>query len=249
MTRTWNDHVGFTFCEGTQGSFLGVDEIVNCLSSCVLLGVGIRGGLRQGIDNFTCLLYGALTVCGLGSVMFHAHLIEAFRFVDELAILYLVSLGYYVAALNYLHQKGIRTPFFRYSFAVVTVSSFIGIAEVDIFNGNLYLFCLLTAVLVSGIFFFAVNGGEYLSEFERELVKKGQIACAVASIAWIVDMAFCWPIVSYFYLHALWHCLMAITVNYFIEIHESQIKRMERKGLMYTTFYGPFVFIAPSIPV
>ena len=55
MTRSWNDHVGFTFCEGTQGSFLGVDEIVNCLSSCVLLGVGIRGGLRQGIDNFTCL--------------------------------------------------------------------------------------------------------------------------------------------------------------------------------------------------
>ena len=150
MIRSWNDHVGFTFCEGSwsQDPFLGVDEMVNCLSSCVLLGVGIRGGLRQGIDNFTCLLYGALTVCGIGSLMFHAHLIEAFRFVDELAILYLVSLGYYVAALNYLHQKGIHNPIFRYSFAVVTIISFIGIAEIDIFNGNLYLFCLLNYKII-----------------------------------------------------------------------------------------------------
>lgn len=249
MIRSWNDHVGFTFCEGawTQRPFLGVDELVNCLSSCVLLGVGIRGGLRQGIDNFTCLLYGALTVCGIGSLLFHAHLIEAFRFVDELAILYLVSIGFYVAALNYLRHKGVCNPVLRYSFAVMSIISFIGIAEIDIFNGNLYLFCVLTAVLVGGIFLFAVKGDEYLIASERELVKKGQFACAVASIAWIVDMGFCYEIVSYLYLHSIWHCLMAVTINYCIEIHESQTKRTDRKGSIYTTSYGPFVFVFASI--
>ena len=221
---------------------------MNCLSSCVLLAVGIKGGARQGIDPFTCLLYGALTVCGIGSVLFHAHLIEAFRFVDELSILYLVSLGYYVAALDYFRHKGFRNPILRYLFAVLSIISFIGIAEVDIFNGNLYLFCGLTAGLVGGIFFFSVKGIQYLIPLEQDLVKKSQLVCGIASTAWIVDMALCWEIVSYLYLHSIWHGLMAITINYLIEIHESQTKRTDRKGSVYTTSYGPFVFVSPSIP-
>ena len=250
MIRSWNGHVGFTFCEGawTDPQSWGVDELANCLSSCVLLGVGIKGGLRKGADNFTYLLYGALTVCGIGSLLFHAHLIEAFRFVDELSILYLVSLGYYVGALDYLRQKEIRRPVIRYLFAVVSIISFIGIAEVDIFNGNLYLFCGLTALLVAGIFFFAVKGVEYLIPAEQELVRNAQLVCGVASVAWIVDMAFCWEIVSYLYLHSIWHCLMAVTINYLIEIHESQTKRTDRKGCVYLTSYGPFVFAFSSIP-
>ncbi len=113
MIRTWNGHVGFTFCEGAWADpeSSGVAELTNCLSSFVLLGVGIKGGLRSGLDDFTRLLYGALTVCGIGSVLFHAHLIEAFRFIDEMAILYLVCLGFYVAALDYFHQKNIRQGF------------------------------------------------------------------------------------------------------------------------------------------
>jgi len=250
MIRTWNGHVGFTFCEGAWADpeASGVAELVNCLSSFVFLGVGIKGGLRAGVDDFTRLLYGALTVCGIGSVLFHAHLIEAFRFVDELSILYLVCLGFYVSALDYFRQKNSREPGLRYLFAVLTVMSFIGITEVDVFNGNLYLFCVLTSVLVGGVFAFAVKGNLELVPSERDLVNKGRLACGIASAAWIVDMACCWEIVSYFYLHSIWHCLMAVTANCLIEIHESQTKRTNRKGSIYHTSYGPFVFVFPSIP-
>ena len=179
--------------------------------------------------------------------MFHARLIEAFRFIDEIAILYMVCLGFYVAALDYFRQKNSRNPGIRYLFAVLTVGSFIGIAEVDIFNGNLYLFCALTSLLVGGIFNFAVKGNRELVPTERDLVNKGRLACGVASVAWIVDMACCWEFVSYLYLHSLWHCLMAVTANCLIEIHESQTKRTDRKGSIYHTSYGPFVFVFPSI--
>jgi len=241
MSRAWNNHVGFTFCEGTwsPNPFFGIDELINCLSSCVLLGVGIRGGMRQKMDTFTYLLYGALTVCGMGSFMFHARLIEAFRLADELAILYLVTLGYYVAALDYISHKDESNSGFQYS--VIAVSSFIGIAEIDIFTGNLYVFCLLTALLVGGIVYFSVNGNQYLSVFEQNLVKKGQVAGIISAVAWIGDMALCGKTISYFYLHALWHCLIAVTINYFIEIHESQIRR-KRKETVSPSFFGPFVF-------
>jgi len=249
MIRTWNGHVGFTFCEGAWADpeTSGIAELTNCLSSFVLLGVGIKGGLRSGLDDFTRLLYGALTVCGIGSVLFHAHLIEAFRFIDEMAILYLVCLGFYVAALDYFRHKKSRNPGIRYLFAVLTVTSFIGITEVDIFNGNLYLFSALTSLLVGGIFAFAVKGNLELVPTERDLVNKGRLACGVASVAWIVDMACCWEFVSYLYLHSLWHCLMAVTANCLIEIHESQTKRTDRKGSIYHTSYGPFAFVFPSI--
>jgi len=249
MIRTWNGHVGFTFCEGVWADpgVLGVDELANCLSSVVLLGVGIKGGLRSGLDDFTRLLYGALTVCGIGSVLFHANLIEAFRFIDEIAILYLVCLGFYVAALDYFRKKHIRNSGLRYLFAVLTVTSFIGITEVDMFNGNLYLFCALTAILVGGVFAFVSKGARELVPTERRLVDRGRLACGIASVAWVVDMSCCWEIVSYFYLHSVWHCLMAVTANCLIEIHESQTKRTDRKGSIYHISYGPFVFVFPSI--
>lgn len=249
MIRTWNGQVGFTFCEGAWADHesSGVAELANCLSSFVFIGIGIKGGLRSGIDDFTRLLYGALTVCGIGSVLFHAHLIEAFRFIDELSILYMVCLGFYVAALDYFRQKNSRNSGLQYLFAVLTVMSFIGITEVDIFNGNLYLFCALTSVLVGSIFAFAAKGNLELVPTERDLVNKGRLACGIATAAWIVDMGFCWEIVSYFYLHSIWHCLMAVTANCLIEIHESQTKRTDRKGSIYHTSYGPFVFVFPSI--
>ncbi len=249
MIRDWNGHVGFSFCEGvwTDPGSRGIAELGNCLSSFVLLGVGIKGGLRSGLDDFTRLLYGALTVCGIGSALFHAHLIEAFRFIDEMAILYLVCLGVYVSANDYFRQKRIRNAGIQYLVSVLTVMSFIGITEVDIFNGNLYLFSALTSLLVGSIFFFAVKGGGELVSTERDLVIKGQLACGVASVAWIVDMTCCWEFISYLYLHTFWHCLMAVTANCFIEIHESQTKRTDRKGSIYHTSYGPFVFVFPSI--
>ena len=114
-------------------------------------------------------------------------------------------------------------------------------------NGNLYLFSALTSILVGGIFAFSVKGNLELVPTERDLVDKGRLACGVASVAWIVDMACCWEFVSYLYLHSLWHCLMAVTANCLIEIHESQTKRTDRKGSIYHTSYGPFVFVFPSI--
>lgn len=224
----WNDPEPVLFCEGRWSSAArpgsAAYEAINALSSAAFVLIGVQGGARTGVDCWTRLLYAILTVCGVGSVLFHAHFIVAFRFWDEFALALLVTLGSFVTWCDFVQRtRPEMQPAARsrrlFAGAVASTLAFVGIVEVDVFAKSLSLYATLVGSCLFTIFFFAESARHTMGATERHLLRRAEIAGGAAALAWSVDLFLCSLPVSYLFLHGWWHLLIAVTANHLIELH------------------------------
>ncbi len=230
----WDDFVGFTFCEGSGVGGLESDKLfdepVSVFSSLFIAAVGFWGGVSSSIggqqriySDWTGLLYAMLTACGLGSSLFHAKFIYAFRYFDEFAMIHIITFGGFVCCCRRL-----KRPTARYFSAVTLLLFNIAFHEVDIFDPSpdtfRVLFVFAVVALIALIFGTPDSDASAFNQDELRVLK-GAFGCLIAGgLCWLADVLLC-EYARYFYLHTWWHVFMALAANRLIELNQSKLGR------------------------
>jgi dihydroceramidase len=205
------------WCEANYAVTPFVCEFFNTVSSLAMVLAGGLGALlhRRVLDRWVLVAFGLLGLVGLGSIAFHATLRFEFQMLDELPMLYLVTLmAYLVMEPGPAVRFGRWLPAALVTYAVVaTMSATLTRGQFQFFVfqitfGVLELYCLVRVYLLSR---------EPENRRIRPIFRFG-VALYVAAIGlWFVDVRFCpvmslgWPVVGLPnpQLHAWWHVLVS----------------------------------------
>nr|QBK86796.1 MAG: ceramidase [Marseillevirus LCMAC103] len=251
----WNEFSGFTFCEGTwlNTPWYLPAEVANCLSSLILVAVGVRGGAveKEGTQRDMCrLLYAALTACGIGSALFHAKFIYAFRFLDEFSMIHLATLGCYAAVCK-RYPRG-KTSFVA---AVALILSNVVLAEIDFFAPSPAVFRSLFCAPLLAVAALTVAERRIYDPLQKGLALRALAAAAAAGMSWAADLLLCdYALARFLFLHAWWHLFVAAAANHLIELNfsrgENGDKRRFRGGprLDEVRAWRLFTFLSASPP-
>jgi len=225
------------WCEANYAVSRFVCEFFNTLSSLAMVIAGVSGALahRRVFDRWMLAGFGCLGVVGLGSVAFHGTLKFEFQLLDELPMLYLVTMMVYlllepgptnrlgrwlpVALLSYAFLATISDAFTRGRFQFFAF---------QITFGALELFCLLRIGLLSW---------EGPNRPVRPLFKVGLALYLSGILFWFVDLRFCaWlnvqlPEVGLVnpQLHAWWH--LFVSGGFYLLLLVVAFDRLQRRGL------------------
>jgi dihydroceramidase len=205
------------WCEANYAVTPLICEFFNTVSSLAMVVAGGLGALlhRRVLDRWMLLAFGLLGVVGLGSIAFHATLRFEFQMLDELPMLYLVTLmAYLVMEPGPQRRFGRWLPWTLLGYAVVaTMSATLTRGRFQFFAfqitfGGLELYCLLRVYLLS-----REQGNGRI----RAIFKIGVALYLGAIGLWFVDVRFCpamsrgWPAVGLAnpQFHAWWHVLVS----------------------------------------
>lgn len=245
MEDIQSTHVNFAFCEGTIYPFAvtpHIEEFVNCLTSLIFVYVGLLGGLIHRnikLEKLTLLLYATLTVCGIGSALFHAQLIYKFKYLDEFAMIHLASLGFYVCCC---HMSG--NQIWRFICGIVAILFDIILIEINIFLLNPNIFRILFSVPIIAVYIMFKYNMVNKTEIQKKLIKYAFISSLIAIICWLIDFHFCYDVPSFnLFYHGLWHIMIAHATVNLIELgHITYIIKSHNIIPSISYISGPFVF-------
>ena len=202
----WNDHVGFHFCESRLSSSGSIHEPINAFSSLIFIGYAMYILYSHKQHNhhtiFCCSL---LTICGIGSFLFHMHLCELFRLMDEGPMILLSCYSAYFFSSSILGNTSCRCFFWMlYAVILLACNPFI---EPNIFRtlfGIPLAYSIYTLLHVYTIFY--------------EEIHAIVLSSVIALLFWIIDMHFCNPITKLFLLHTWWHVCIGYTAFKLIQV-------------------------------
>ena len=215
----------FLFCEGKWSTFMfwPIAEPASCASSVIFLVAAWKGGVREYIDDTTRLLYAILAVCGTGSILFHANPIDSFRFIDEFSIILISTIGAHTGVCDYIRRNiraCVRPALWMFTSGVMAVFWSLTAIQIDIIMRDVLSLFFLCAIPVGVILLLAETSMDVQrNAIEKQLLREAETLLTCGSFVWLIDLLACSKIVSYFYLHAWWHILMAAAINRLIELH------------------------------
>jgi dihydroceramidase len=224
------------WCEANYAVTPFVCEFFNTLSSLAMVVAGGLGAFvhRRVFDRWMLAAFGCLGVVGLGSVAFHGTLRFEFQLLDELPMLYLVTMMVYL-----LLEPGPRARFGRWlplallGYAcLATLSDAFTQGRFQFFAfqfsfGFLELFCLVRVGLLSA---------EWANRPVRPLFKLGLALYVGGILLWFADLRFCsWLSVQLPaagianpQLHAWWH--MLVSGGFYMLLLVVAYDRLRRRG-------------------
>ncbi len=206
------------WCETNYEHVHHVSELFNSVSSLAMVLVGVLGiALHRGVleRRFT-LAFALVSVVGLGSVAFHSTLRFEHQMMDELPMLYLVSVIAYILVENRPERRfGVWFPLALLGYALVATALTAGM------RGKLQ-FYLFHASFVTLELFGLV--GTWLIHRRsqdvrgRRVFRLGMGSYVLAIILWRSDIAFCSTLnqtlpsmgIPNPQFHAWWHVLVSL---------------------------------------
>jgi dihydroceramidase len=205
------------WCEMNYAVSPFVCEFFNTISSMALIAAGALGALlhRRVLERRMLWAFALLSLVGVGSIAFHATLRFELQMLDELPMLYLVTLmAYLLLEPGPKVRFGVWLPASLLGYALLTTACAAftrGRFQFYAFQltfGSLELFCLLQVYLLSK---------NPSNAPVRPLFRLGFSAYLIAIVLWFVDFRFC-DLVSVRLpalgvpnpqLHAWWHVLVS----------------------------------------
>jgi dihydroceramidase len=205
------------WCEANYAVTPFVCEFFNTLSSLAMIAAGALGILlhRRALDRRMRWAFGLLCVVGVGSIGFHATLRFELQMLDELPMLYLVTLMVYLLLEpGPARRFGAWFPAALVGYALLaTASEAFTRGEFQFYAfhvsfGSLEMFCLFRVFLLTR---------EPGNAAVRPLFRVGLVAYVSGIALWLVDLKAC-PLVSVRLpalgipnpqLHAWWHVLVS----------------------------------------
>ena len=224
------------WCEANYAVTPFVCEFFNTVSSLAMVAAGGVGAfLHRGVfDRWMLIAFGLLGAVGLGSVAFHATLRFEFQLLDELPMLYLVTMLVYLLMEPGPERRfGQWLPLALLGYVLLaTLSDGLTRGRVQFFAfqvsfGALELFCLLRVYLLST---------EPANREVRPLFKLGLTLYLVGILLWFVDLRFC-PYLSVGapalgfanpQFHAWWHIL--VSCGFYLLLLVIAYDRLRRRG-------------------
>ncbi len=225
------------WCEANYAVTPFVCEFFNTLSSLAMVVAGGLGAFlhRRVLDRWMLAAFGCLGLVGLGSVAFHGTLRFEFQLLDELPMLYLVTMmAYLLLEPGPKSRFGPWLPLALLGYAcLATISDVFARGQFQFFAfqisfGALELFCLLRVGLLS-----AAQANRSI----RPLFKLGLALYVGGILLWFVDLRSCaWLSVSLPaaglanpQLHAWWHVL--VSGGFYLLLLVVAYDRLRRRGL------------------
>lgn len=205
------------WCEANYVHSRYVAEWFNTLSSLAMVGVGWLGLWlhRRVLEKRFLFAFALVSLVGVGSVAFHGTLLFQLQMLDELPMVYLVTLILYILLEDRRERRfGPWLPAVLWGYvALLTVLCSVSRGKVEfwIFQvsfGSLELYCLGRVAWLQ----------RTLDARTRRLFRFGMAAYLVAIVLWFVDLRACgWvsvtlPSLGFFnpQLHAWWHVLVSV---------------------------------------
>jgi len=204
------------WCEANYQVTPYVAELWNTLSSLALVGAGLFGALgRHARDGRVRAAFGLLAVVGMGSIAFHASLRFELQILDELPMLYLVTLIVFILA-----EPGPPRRFGPW-FPIVLVAADAVLTLLSAGSRGPAQFWIFQ-VAFGSLEFWSLGRTAVLywrskSVERRRLFRFGMTAYLAGIAVWFVDLRFCAPLVTWLTAHGLpnpqfhawWHVLVA----------------------------------------
>ncbi|ORZ33668.1 ceramidase [Catenaria anguillulae PL171] len=236
------------WCESNYVVSYYVAEFANSISNVALFIGGlflIWTTYRLKMEKRFYVADVVMIVIGIGSFSFHATLRYGAQLLDELPMVYLGLIGFYIAIENQPKDR------FRFLPAALWIIGIVySIAHWHYrFIGMFYAAC---GILLGPAFFIPALYG-LKCKVVRMAMLRTSLAFMFAITVWVLDRVFCaW--IEHFYLHAWWHCGIAlagtlwISTMMFIRLHHV----LKRPGIVirYYLLVFPHVTIeeGPSDP-
>jgi dihydroceramidase len=224
------------WCEANYSVTPVVCEFFNTVSSLAMVIAGALGVFlhRRVFDVRTRWAFGLLALVGVGSIAFHGTLRFEFQILDELPMLYLVSLmAYLILEPGPTARFGVALPI-----ALVCYAMFATAADAftrgrfqffafQIVFGGLEMFCLFRVYLLS-----RQPGNEAV----RSLFRAGVVFYVVGILLWFIDLRFCSFVsvglakfgIPNPQLHAWWHVL--VSCGFYLLLLVVGYDRLRRRG-------------------
>jgi dihydroceramidase len=220
------------WCEANYAVTPLVCEFFNTLSSFAMVVAGVLGIVVHWrvLDRWLLVAFGLLAVVGIGSVAFHGTLRFEFQMLDEVPMLYLVTLMVYLLLEpGPTHRFGEWLPWTLLAYAVAaTLSDAVTRGRVQFFAfqisfGTLEMFCLLRVFLLS----VERNNRPVLPFF-----KAGLVFYLGGILLWFTDLKFC-PLLSDSgfpnpQLHAFWH--VSVSCGFYLLLLVVGYDRLRRRS-------------------
>ncbi|MGO9767442.1 MAG: ceramidase [Myxococcaceae bacterium] len=205
------------WCEVNYAVTPFICEFFNTVSSLAMVVAGALGVLlhRGVLDRWTRSAFGLLCLVGVGSIAFHGTLKFELQMLDELPMLYLVTLmAYLLAEPGPTPRFGVWLPVVLVGYALLaTLSAAVMRGRLQFFAfqtsfGLLELFCLVR------VYWLSRDPG---NAPVRRLFQLGMACYGAAILLWFVDLRLCDVInvrLTAFglpnpQLHAWWHVLVS----------------------------------------
>jgi dihydroceramidase len=220
------------WCEANYAVTRFVCEFFNTLSSLAMVIAGVVGMAlhRRVLDRWLLVAFGLLAVVGIGSVAFHGTLRFEFQMLDEVPMLYLVTLMVYL-----LLEPGPTRRFgnwlpwtlLLYAIAATLADAFtrgrVQFYAFQVSFGGLEMFCLFRVFLLS---------------IEREnrdvfpFFKAGLVFYLGGILLWFIDLRFCSLLSESAFpnpqLHAWWH--VSVSCGFYLLLLVVGYDRLRRRG-------------------
>jgi dihydroceramidase len=185
------------WCESNFQTNKYIAEFVNSLTSLFITLCGIIGMYYY---DQTFILYFSLSIIGITSYYFHATLSEFGQMLDELSIMFCISLSIWFIN-SYVHRM-----INKKTLIYLCIFQFISMIIYPILN-RLILFTWSIPVLYKFKLYYNLNPKI------RKSVEKIVLLFTLSILCWIVDyicVSFLYPM----YLHGWWHILIGLTGYY-----------------------------------
>ena len=222
----------FYFCEGRfwKGDPIPqISEFTNAISSFFLSIFGLLCLFyprKKKLNRVLQYLYILLILCGINSCLFHSSMSKGWKYMDELPMIIMISLGVSEHILAYAqYKKKNLTPVIKHGIQGVMMSYMLLVMVFDIvMEDPIYFrtfFGLPYVVVVYFLYYTYKNTEKYI----KYVIRMSVISGLSGLCCWLLDYHFCNQWTVYLYFHSLWHILIGYSTTCLFEIlHYYRIK-------------------------
>ncbi len=225
------------WCEANYVVTPYICEFFNTVSSLAMVAAGAVGALlhRRVLNPLILMAFGLLFLVGVGSVGFHGTLRFEFQMLDELPMLYLVTLmAYLLAEPGPIRHFGLWLPCLLLGYALLATLSAVflrGQFQFYAFQVSfalLELFCLLRVYRLSR---------DLQNAPVRRLFRIGIAVYGAAIVLWFIDLRWCDALKTQLtacglpnpQFHAWWHVL--VSFGFYLLLLVVGWDRVRRRGM------------------
>lgn len=225
------------WCEANYVHSRFVAEWFNTLSSLAMVAVGLVGLWlhRRVLERRFLFAFALVSLVGVGSVAFHGTLLFQLQMLDELPMLYLVTLIVYILFEDRPTRRfGRWFPALLWAYvALLTVLCSVSRGQVEFW---------VFQVSFTTLEFYALGRVYWLQRrldaATRTLYRWGMLAYAVAMACWLVDLKACaWVSAANPQLHAWWHVL--VSVGFYLLLLVIASHRLRTLGQTFEVAFTP----------
>jgi hypothetical protein len=179
------------FCEFYYSSKMYGQEPFNSISSSIFCFFAFLFIYKNNnITNLQYILTSILFTCGIGSILFHYTLDNYWRIIDEIPMLWMVSISnIYFSPFN---------KYIKYCSSICIYVILLISTITNIQNENILIFRINFIVSIIFLCYFLRN----------KLSKNTFVIGAIGSSCWVIDIMLCNKFIYYLGLHTIWHFCM-----------------------------------------